>query len=547
MVYSFDIFDTCLVRKCGEPNCVFDIMAERAFTHPVSSNDKRSFVAARLEAAAISWSEKQTLSDIYRAFHFDHSYLLHTNDLVMLEQTIERDMLCPVQEMANLIVSLRQAGHHIVFISDMYLDSTFILSVLQETGLWRHGDSLYVSCDVGATKASGQLYAYVHQKENIPYRQWHHYGDNAISDVKVPRKLGIHAHAISHNHTPYQLIMKRQSSLYYQWGGMMAGISKTIALQSERSAHKDFVLDIIAPLFVSFVWRVFSDAQKKGIQHLYFCARDAYPLYRIAVKMQDLFPKVFVHYLYISRQSLYNGDDMNKIGYYSQIGLASKTDNNAIVDVRSSGKSLQVLNELMSRYGYNSVYGYFFEICSYEQRQSINYYAELDDMYLQQLSEALRKLPSNWYMYELFFPLNTQKRTIGYEHNGKEYIPVLEEEDKKEYRLNNLQELVDWRNWAIDIYTEYYIQLGLHLYTGEIFNQYVIPQLADFFLFPIKHYLRALDGFWGKHPDKGYIPYVDNSIFRLLANILESRSLWKRGTIFYSLPTWLCKLLYSNK
>ena len=76
---------------------------------------------------------------------------------------------------------------------------------------------------------------------------------------------------------------------------------------------------------------------------------------------------------------------------------------------------------------------------------------------------------------------------------------------------------------------------------------YALPQLADFFLYPDKHYLEALQEFYGLDPNTGYIPYVDKSLLRLPMNILKHRTMWKRSTIFYSLPTWLSKWLYKNK
>ena len=545
-VSSFDIFDTCLVRKCGDAKNVLELLAEHAFVKSVSSETKRAFVSARIEAETKSYSDSQKLSDIYSALHFEHPDLLSINKLIELEWSIEREVLCPVQKMVKFIDELRAKGHHILFISDMYLDGTFLLPILNEAGLWKEGDGLYVSCDVGATKSSGKLFQYIHEKENLSYKNWHHYGDNTRSDVQVPRKIGMHAHLVRHAYTPYQKTMRQQPSLHFQWGGMSAGISRSIALQSEHTAHRDFVLDIIAPLFVSFAYRVMADAQQKGIQNLYFCARDAYPLYRIACKIQPLFPEIAVNYLYISRTSLYEGDESTKIGYFKQIGLASDNAKNAIVDIRSSGKTLQVLNEVLTSNGYSSVYGYFFEVCpkSTEQLQGLDYYAELDDLYIQNLNSALRKLPSNWYMYELYFPLNTQKRTIAYERDGKEYRPKLDCEDKKEYRLLNLQECVEWRNWALERYTEDFVQLGLYNYADEVFQMYAVPQLADFFQYPNKHYLKALSEFYGQDPVKGYIPYVDNSLLRLPLNVLKHHTMWKRGTIFYTFPTWLARLIY---
>lgn len=549
MIFSFDIFDTCLVRKCGEAKYVFDILAEKAFKHPCSSEHKRAFVAARMEAEKNTWSESQTLKEIYSAFDYSHVDILPKEKLMECEEEVEREMLCPVNSVVERISFLRKQGHRILFISDMYLSYDFLLKVLQENGVWKAGDTLYVSSNIGATKYTGELYKYIQKKENISFKKWYHYGDNEYSDVKIPSKFGIHAQHISHTYTPYQLKMREIPSLYYQWSGMLAGISRSISLQSKRFAHKDFVLDIIAPLYASFVCRILEDACNKGIKSLYFCARDAYPLYRIALKMQSIFPNLTISYLYISRKSLYEGNDHNKIGYFKQIGLASNSAKTAIVDVRSSGKTLQILNELMIQNGYNSVFGYFFELChqTVEQLNGLEYYVELDDLYVKNLSHSLRKLPSNWYMYELFFPLNVQKRTIGYEYRDEEYKPVLEAEDNKEYRFDNLQEWAEWRNWALERFTTDFLQLKLFMHNDDIFRLYALPQLAEFFTYPHKHYLEAIADFYGKHPDKGYIPYVDNSILRLPINIIKHCTMWKRGTIFYALPLWVTKRLYKNK
>ena len=547
--YSFDIFDTCLVRKCGEPSNVFDLVADRVFCQSViSTEEKRMFVAARLEADAKTWSATQKLTDIYDAFEMEHPALLPKEQLLEMERTVEGEMLVAVPEMVAKINALRYAGHRIIFISDMYLNAEFLQSVLIRQGLWKEGDGLYVSCEVGATKVSGDLFRYIQQKENISYSKWHHYGDNEKSDVEIPKRLGIHAHKVAHGYTPYQIVMREKPSLYFQWGSMMAGLSRCVALQSVRSAHKDFVLDIIAPLFTSFVCRVMDDAHERGVKNLYFCARDTYPIYRIAKRLESLYANVKVHYLYISRKSLYEGDDAKKIGYYHQIGLASKQEGNAIVDIRSTGKTLNVLNELLVKNGYQQVFGYFFEICSNEteQRKGLQYYAELDDLYISN-SSALRKVPNNWYLYELFFPLNTQKKTIGYELREREYVPSFEPKDNKEYRLRGLKEYAAWRERTFDIYADFFISLQLYKYADEIFMQYVIPQMAEFFLYPHKHYLKALSEFYGLDPEKGYIPYVDKSIWRLPMNVLKHRTMWKRGTVFYSLPTWLSKWLYKRK
>lgn len=60
-VSSFDIFDTCLVRKCGDAKNVLELLAEHAFVKSVSSETKRAFVSARIEAETKSYSDSQKL------------------------------------------------------------------------------------------------------------------------------------------------------------------------------------------------------------------------------------------------------------------------------------------------------------------------------------------------------------------------------------------------------------------------------------------------------------------------------------------------------
>ena len=548
-IYSFDIFDTCLTRRCGDPKTVFEILSRRVFRDSVPSEIYRAFIVARIEAENESYSNAQTLTDIYNTFRFSHPLLVSKEELLKSEMQVEREMLSPIIATKKIISDIRNKGHRVLFISDMYLPGEFLASVLLEYGIMKEGDSIYVSCEQKSTKTDGSLFQIVRNKEKLNYNTWHHYGDNKHSDFDVPRKLGIHANHITYQYSPYQEIMHHLPALSFQYGMILAGLCRSILLEEPSHPHKDIVIDLIAPLFASFVYRVLKNAKERGINALYFCARDAYPLYRIAKTMSTLFPDLTIEYLYISRKSLYEGDSKNKIGYFTQIGLATHNGKNAIVDMRSSGRTLNVLNNLLREYGFNSVSGYFLEISStsISERKEQDYYADIDDMYINNMNSALRRLPSNWYMYELFFPLNTQRRTIGYQCKDGLYQPILSEVDEKEYRLNNVQEWVGWRNYALDSFTEWFIRLGLHKHADSIFEQYAIPQLAQFFSFPEKRYLKALSELYGMNSKEEYLPYIDNSSLRLPINIIRHRTIWKRGTIFYTLPRWLTKLLYRHR
>ena len=204
-VYSFDIFDTCLIRKCGDPQNLLDILAWHAFKEPVPDNSRMQFIMARRMADINTYDNPYAkLVDIYNAIQFSHPLLKDKTQLIKLEQELERQMLVPIPKMLNSITRLRMNGCRIVFISDMYLSADFLASVLVETGLMHDDDKLYVSCEVGKRKADGELFRYIHVNEHIRYRDWTHYGDNLKSDYHVPRSFGITAKRVEWGYTPYQ-------------------------------------------------------------------------------------------------------------------------------------------------------------------------------------------------------------------------------------------------------------------------------------------------------------------------------------------------------
>ena len=60
MVYSFDVFDTCLCRLCGEPRLMFDVLSlkvQEAIGDSCSEQLRQLFVAARVAAEGRSLHE----------------------------------------------------------------------------------------------------------------------------------------------------------------------------------------------------------------------------------------------------------------------------------------------------------------------------------------------------------------------------------------------------------------------------------------------------------------------------------------------------------
>ena len=492
-ISSFDIFDTCLVRKCGTPENFFDVFSLRAFNQEPPEWARQEFVATRRLTEQKLWTENPyyTLQDIWTEMDWTHPFLKSKKELCELEQELEREMLVPVLSMRDKVNECRQNGDKILFISDMYVSSEFLIDVMRMHGFYQDGDALYVSCECNAAKYDGGLFRYVKEEEGLKsFRHWHHYGDNKLGDYKAPKKLGIKYTLIHHEYTPYQKQWKDNDySLGFKYPSILAGLGRALHYSTEWNTHTDFVLDIIAPFYCSWMYMVLEDAQQKGIKRLYFCARDAYQIHKIAQVMHPLFPEVGIEYVYMSRKALYNEENEEaKLAYYKQIGLATKTDKVAIVDTTTSGKTLIVLNEFLSDHGCNEVTAYYYLLWNkVEGVDRSKYHVQVYDEYCHTNTNFYRLL-SNLFIFENFFGLSKDRKTIDYHIDG-DASPVFSDELKEEDCVT--MDGIDWTTIHTHIlcaYAQEYEQLGLGRFSKEIFELYGNAIVTSFFAFPRKEY-----------------------------------------------------------
>ena len=131
-------------------------------------------------------------------------------------------------------------------------------------------------------------------------------GDNVHSDYNIPKSLGLNAERCLHGYNYYQnerCEMEHTSGVFDSY--YCASFSRSIILKYAPNPAVSFASDFIAPIYVPFVYSIFLDAEKRGIKSLYFCARDGLILYNIAKEIQHFFSNIDIHYLYVSRASLY--------------------------------------------------------------------------------------------------------------------------------------------------------------------------------------------------------------------------------------------------
>lgn len=319
---TFDIFDTALLRRCGEAENVFYLTACRLFPQDEALRHDFCRWRGRAEREAVGKTGHDvTLYDIYRYGGADQYEAWHSiDDMVAVECSVESDNLVANPPIRERIAKLRREGWTVAFVSDMYLDSRFLRSVLEREGCIEVGERVYVSCEVNKRKSTGLLFGHV--RSELRPDEWIHHGDHRHSDVKMARKNGVKALWVDSLPTMSEraLVAKSRAldSEVYRLS-LLAGwqrCARVVAGGDTPSA--EIAADYVVPLYVSYVSYVLERARRDGLGRLYFLSRDSWILYELARLMQPAYPEIELRYLFVSRKALvwpYLGAEVGREDY----------------------------------------------------------------------------------------------------------------------------------------------------------------------------------------------------------------------------------------
>ncbi|MDQ2081636.1 hypothetical protein RA307_15730 [Xanthobacteraceae bacterium Astr-EGSB] len=201
-LFSFDVFDTFLLRLCGGPDGVFEHafrIGPLAELHPGAVE---SFVQHRMQAEAKARRARKArdgstevgLTDIYAGFPFRLFGLARTRlpELIAAELAAERDLCIVNPEMRLLFEEVRASGLRAGFVSDTYLSGTELGALLAACAPGLTWDFLYASCDHGTGKRH-DLFARCLADQKVEPAAMIHIGDNADADVAGADRHGIRA------------------------------------------------------------------------------------------------------------------------------------------------------------------------------------------------------------------------------------------------------------------------------------------------------------------------------------------------------------------
>jgi FMN phosphatase YigB (HAD superfamily) len=315
MLYSFDVFDTALTRIWAKPTDLFYRLGQHLSQGGLISYSPEEWSQLRIlteaEVRQLNPGKEVTLQQIYEKLAIYCEWTgEHLQFAMQRELDLELTSLRPVLEIQTKIRALHQAQQQVLFLSDMYLPTKKIEQFLRNHEIWKDGDRLYVSSEMGGMKANGELFKYCLLKESIPANQLSHTGDNMHSDIKVAQQLGINAVPfIKSQLNRYEKIVSDNQEIPFEFRSLLAGASRLARLQCQEKDFKQKVIwdvgaSVIGPTLVGFVYWCLIEAERREIKRLYFLARDGQILHKIAKILCEKWGfAIDCRYLYGSRQA----------------------------------------------------------------------------------------------------------------------------------------------------------------------------------------------------------------------------------------------------
>ncbi|KAB8123958.1 glycosyltransferase [Komagataeibacter medellinensis] len=290
---SFDLFDTLIYRKYLSVFQVHDLASAYALTQigryqtvSIAEVTQRRYATTdALKLDEVDPLEEPPLDRVWAgvmATYLPENKITTAMGarIAAFEFDIDFRNLFAVDGAHALLEGLKAAGKKIIAISDMYFSTEEIRKVLANVGLLDLFDAVYVSSTVNKTKQTGNLFKQVCLEHNLKPADLMHFGDNTVSDVANPRRLGIAGVHIDHH--------------------------ETLKLSPPEYGHNPDVHRDIAALIKLFVAQTVFHTKDNNRNTLYFLSRDGYLIHQVMKTWQNsvlhqYFPQIDSADLFISR------------------------------------------------------------------------------------------------------------------------------------------------------------------------------------------------------------------------------------------------------
>ncbi len=223
-----------------------------------------------------------------------------------IEREVEAEFLHKTTHGLAAVTEARLSGKRIVFVSDMYLDSDFLKTILLREGIAKEEDLVFVSGEWKVSKASGEIWPRLLEKLSITPDQIFHQGDHEHSDVASPARYGISSKRLGTSVVSrWEQWDERSSTLPAEgWGGIAAlGRISRAACEKPDDYWTRIGTGLVGPWMLGFAVWILAEAKKRGILTLWFLSRDGWNFYQAALALSDA-EGIELHYIAINRIQL---------------------------------------------------------------------------------------------------------------------------------------------------------------------------------------------------------------------------------------------------
>lgn len=300
-VVSIDIFNTILLRQLS-PEMVIKRSSQRfaGIFSPYAPNvtwlsvyEYRRIIAERLKSLSNYHGHDpdcrftDIVDELYQRFIPGSQETAQLKqDLFQAELEEESATLKPAPETIPFLDKLREAGKIVIFVSDMYLSTNDIFSLLKSFSLHKYFKTGFTSGDQLLTKRSGRLYQFLLKELKVPPNQVIHIGDHLVSDYRTPNSLGIRAFLFLNLKQKFRIQRQRYFLPYtYRHFPVLHSINRNKQVRREilgnlNTMHFNTAKFVIAPIFLTFVENIVRVARSGSVEKIYFVARDGFIFYK---------------------------------------------------------------------------------------------------------------------------------------------------------------------------------------------------------------------------------------------------------------------------
>lgn len=321
---GFDIFETLLARQTSPPDAVF-LELGKALSRVYSNFPAAAIFGEQRRLAEMRCYASKGCSTTIYDIYFELADCLdldadQVERMVELEFELEGRLLQPIESNIELLRKHRNNGDSIVFVSDMYLPSKLLREFLEINSISEPGELIYVSCEHGVDKRSGELFERVMETFRVKPERFQFYGNNFKADVQGALRAHVQpTHLTIGNPNRFEQILGEELFDTDGLSSLFAGASRRARILCDNSASNQAIVEVgagvAAPLLISYVLWVLRKSRSMGINRLYFLSRDGEIMLKLA---EILAPKmgfeVELRYLYASRCAWARGSKERSLG-----------------------------------------------------------------------------------------------------------------------------------------------------------------------------------------------------------------------------------------